>query len=150
MLDESFSLGDKTLRSASGRAGDPVDLAKWAIPGICIITAIWRCRKPLNQWQRSFHLKAALSLVKGFAAASDRSSNTGLCAGIRQHQPHCWSRFYPLCHIYKEHRTGSCQIHRRKGDILRHFPPISCATRERYMPVRNSGHSRRFSSVQSL
>ena len=27
-------------------------------------TAIWRCRKPISQWQCSFHLNAALSLVK--------------------------------------------------------------------------------------
>ena len=34
------------------------------VSGPCITTAIWRCRKLSSQWQRSFHLKAALPLVK--------------------------------------------------------------------------------------
>ena len=32
-------------------------------PEACITTRTWRRRKPLNQWQHSFHLKAALPLV---------------------------------------------------------------------------------------
>ena len=33
---------------------------------------IWRCRKPINQWQCGFHMKAVLPLVKKLATASDR------------------------------------------------------------------------------
>ena len=43
---------------------------------VCISSTIWSCRKPLNQWQHSFQMKAVPTLVNRFAAASDRSSNT--------------------------------------------------------------------------
>ena len=46
-------------------------------PWPCITAAIWRCQKPIRQWQCSFNLKAALPLVKRLATASDRSNNTG-------------------------------------------------------------------------
>ena len=46
-------------------------------PEACLTTAIWRCRKPLNQWQRSFQMKAALPVANQLATASDRSSKTG-------------------------------------------------------------------------
>ena len=45
--------------------------------GPCITTAMWRCRTPISQWQHSFHLKAALPLVKRLASMSVSSSNTG-------------------------------------------------------------------------
>ena len=38
--------------------------------------AIWRCHKPISKWQWSFHLKAAVLLVRRLAT-SDRSYNTG-------------------------------------------------------------------------
>ena len=34
-----------------------------------------RCRRPLNQWQHSFHLKATLPLAESHATASDRIIN---------------------------------------------------------------------------
>ena len=43
----------------------------------CITTATWRCHKHFSQWKCSFHLKAALPLVKRLATASDRSSSKG-------------------------------------------------------------------------
>ena len=41
------------------------------------IKAIWRCRKPLNKWQRSFQMKAALPLANRLATTADRSDKTG-------------------------------------------------------------------------
>ena len=46
----------------------------WAC--ITKLTAIWFCRKLLNQWQRSFQLKAALPLANQIAAPSDCCNNT--------------------------------------------------------------------------
>ena len=46
-------------------------------PGACITAAISCCRKPLNQWQCSFQMKAALPLANRLAAASDRNANSG-------------------------------------------------------------------------
>ena len=45
-------------------------------PWVYITTAIWRCRKPLSQWQPSFHMKAALPLANRLATASDCSRDT--------------------------------------------------------------------------
>ena len=39
-----------------------------------ITITIWCYRNPISQWQCSFHLKAALSLVKKLATVSDHSS----------------------------------------------------------------------------
>ena len=46
------------------------------VTGPRITIAIWRCHKPISQWQWSFHLKAAVLLVRRLAT-SDRSYNTG-------------------------------------------------------------------------
>ena len=46
-------------------------------PGARITVAIWRCRKPLNRWRRSFQMKAALPLPDRLAPASCRGSFTG-------------------------------------------------------------------------
>ena len=46
------------------------------VPGPCLTTAIWRCCKPISQWQCSFHLKAALPLVERLATMSDCTSKT--------------------------------------------------------------------------
>ena len=55
------------------------NLNNWTshISGTCLDTELWRCRKPLNQWQRSFQMKAALPLADRLATASDRSGKTG-------------------------------------------------------------------------
>ena len=45
--------------------------------GLCITTTIWSCRKPISQWQFSFHMRATLSLVKKLETAQDRNGNTG-------------------------------------------------------------------------
>ena len=37
---------------------------RWTVPGPFSITPIWSCRKPISQWQCSFHSKGALQLVK--------------------------------------------------------------------------------------
>ena len=42
-----------------------------------IRTAVWRCRKPFSQWQCSFQLKVALSLVIRLKTTSYPSLNTG-------------------------------------------------------------------------
>ena len=45
----------------------------------CITTVIQCCHKPFSQWQRSFHLKAALPLAERLMmTASDQHSVTGL------------------------------------------------------------------------
>ena len=33
-------------------------------PGLCVITAIWRCRKNFSQWKRSFHWKLRCHWLK--------------------------------------------------------------------------------------
>ena len=63
-------------------------------PGACTTTAMWRCHKPLNQWQCSFQMKAALSLVNRLTTASDRSSiraSVRCLTGILRHI--CWWRY---------------------------------------------------------
>ena len=49
------------------------DIFRVTVP--CLTTAIWRCRKPFTQWQRSFLWK--LPLAKILATASCCSSKTG-------------------------------------------------------------------------
>ena len=44
----------------------------WKASDSTISPATWSWLKPFNQWQRSFHLKAALSLVKRLATAWGR------------------------------------------------------------------------------
>ena len=46
---------------------------------VCITTTISQCRKPLNQWQHIFQMKAALPLANRLVTGSDRISNTGPC-----------------------------------------------------------------------
>ena len=49
----------------------------WIKARACITTAIWHHRKPVNQWQRSFLMKSALSFANRFATMPAHSSNTG-------------------------------------------------------------------------
>ena len=51
-------------------------------PGPYITTAIWRCRNPFREWQRSFHVK--LRSPWSLAKAPDHSSNVrlGCCFNI--------------------------------------------------------------------
>ena len=51
-------------------------------PTTCIVTAIWHRGKPLNQWQRSFQMKAALSLVNRLATAPYPGSEAGLWENV--------------------------------------------------------------------
>ena len=46
------------------------------VPEPCLAIVVWRCRKPINQWGYSFHMKAALTLFNMFAIALIRRSNT--------------------------------------------------------------------------
>ena len=48
----------------------------WPCPGPCITTAIWRCRNPFSQWQRSFQWKLCFHWLKS-CEASYRRNNTG-------------------------------------------------------------------------
>ena len=45
--------------------------------GACLTIAIWRCRRPLNQWRRSFQMKAALPLANRPVIGSYCSRKTG-------------------------------------------------------------------------
>ena len=42
---------------------------------ICVATVIGHCGKAFNQWQHSFHLKAALPLARKLATVSDHCGN---------------------------------------------------------------------------
>ena len=50
----------------------------WGLPlaEACLTIVIWHCRKPLNQWRRSFQMKAALPLANRHVAGSDCSRKT--------------------------------------------------------------------------
>ena len=52
--------------------GNLPEIVEW----VYISTATWRGRKPVNQWQHSFQIKATLSLANRLEAASDRINNT--------------------------------------------------------------------------
>ena len=43
----------------------------------CLILAVWHCHKPFSQWQRSFHMKAALSLAERLADSKVHVANMG-------------------------------------------------------------------------
>ena len=51
-------------------------------PDVCIIVSIWSFSKPLNQWQHSYCLKAALPLAE---KQSNWNSNMGPC--LDKHMP---------------------------------------------------------------
>ena len=55
----------------------PMNLAIRGVPGPCITTAVWRCSKPISQWQYRSYLKAVLPLVKSHPTASHHSFSTG-------------------------------------------------------------------------
>ena len=73
-----------------------------------------RCRTPSNQWQCSFHMKAALPLAKRLARTSECGNNAGPyhiwgsillspCQQMGQHlmalgqlQTHCWLHYWWL------------------------------------------------------
>ena len=67
----------------------------WSVEGSVLLKAIWCCRKPFSQWQRSF--KAALPLAKILVPVSCRSSKTGpnLMGWVMEVQLSCYLVLLP-------------------------------------------------------
>ena len=84
-------------------------------PGVCI-TTIWHCRKPLNQWQCSFQMKAALPLANWLATRSViRGPGVGLWSAVRSPGLQCgaagrvWDMGYPEGNDMADSRFGPSQ-----------------------------------------
>ena len=85
--------------------------------GSHIATGIWSCHKPISQWQCSFHLKAALPLVKRLVTVSNHNI-TGPMGWVfvqvvfhfGKWQPHTYDKLWAffLLMSYISHQICTC------------------------------------------
>ena len=84
--------------------------------GSCIMAAIWRCRTPSSQWQRSLQWKPSSHLLQSLAAASYKAWNqTLMCYSVGDYKlfrgyPGDYDGYHADGYVKHSYETDPCNV----------------------------------------